>query len=766
MATYDETYDPLQTSVQDQLEPYSDSSQQLATPTTPAMTAPTGYPVSLPAAAPAQPTSHWYDLPSGKEPLTLKGMYSSPLSSILSGVAMSTATGREMLGQHFQQQNVEHQQDIQKQHLAFQQKAQDRQGLQQFFSHLENASKIPAGPMRQAALKTLNAHAPQFLGAEMPPEILKAYQNASDEEVQALNDSGAEMMEKFPEMGGKGVGKLWSINPELAIKWMSEAGKLLKARGEADKAKALKDALSGAMEPSGAQPSPSMPAQPQGQPGGSQGPSLGTPGKLTPVQQQIITEAQKQGVDPAAALAFYHQESPTGAYGDGGKAAGFFQLHEPAAIDAGKALGMAPEARHTPQGNIALGVQYVGQKMKQGSGDIGEAGKFYNWGTPDWQGKGVQAYPQQIAEKYAAAKLLLGGRPVSEAVATASPEVQGQIAKLNQEITTLSGQADRIRKIPGPDADKIHDNIMKAVESRQRDVERLTKAQEPKNIDLPGQVMLSNFGTANPSQLTDTQRMALPGLVRAEEAKRKAEESGATKQDRIDIAEASNANQVIDNVNRYRDVEGNPAPVGSTRASLKAAGTYHQVEPMSDTQIDQAGNRKELIINLQELATNYGTISTGPISGRIQRFKQALGVDVKDEVTGQRLLLEKIKNDKAFDKGGKTLTANEINRVLAELPQDTDVPEVFRVKLNKALQLTTRYAQQHNAALRENGVFVPKTWDAGEPTLAQAHTPGSTTTLSEPDTGPTPTPTATAKKSSPSSKPSPKTNPLVDFLNK
>jgi hypothetical protein len=332
------------------------------------------------------------------------------------------------------------------------------------------------------------------------------------------------------------------------------------------------------------------------------------------------------------------------------------------------------------------------------------------------------------------------GEPIKGAPKEAQATLNALDKSIAQDVQWMEniGPASGVEEI-----NKMYDNRAKLLDAKLKRRESLDKKFNTNvSTDLDDYaksqagVPYNQLDPLNKAQIYN----GLAQFKREEEAKKKRSDVAIAEPSQIRVAEAANANQIIPDVNKYRDAEGNPAPVGSTRADLKASGLYHQVEPMSDTQVDQAGARKEFVTNLQELANKYGTIATGPIAGRVERFKQMFGISAKDDVTAQRLLLDKIITDKAFTVGGKALTATEFERVVAELPRDTDDPPIFRARLNKALQLATRYAQQHNQAMRENGTFVPKVWDVGEPTLAPT-TPKPQTaspSLSEPDAGPTP----------------------------
>ncbi len=304
-------------------------------------------------------------------------------------------------------------------------------------------------------------------GIQLDP-LIGDFLKKADQQDLAVAQQTTQMLSKELGLSPEDTGKLVNGTQAGAIKFFEAFARIKKFKADAEKhgveterGRLVNTLIErsvnrprGVLPPTGA-PTPSMPSS---QPEGFQGPPQRG---LTQVQQKVVAEAQRQGVDPAAALAFYQQESPTGANGDGGKAARYFQLHEPAAIDAGKVLGIHPSLRWDENGNIALGVQYVKQKLAQGGGDIGEAGKYYNWGTPTWQGKGVKDYPQQIQQKYAQAEEQLQGlpKPHMQGVDAASPQEKATIIWYDNQINEAQQHIKEMLPASGvPEIDKMLDN--------------------------------------------------------------------------------------------------------------------------------------------------------------------------------------------------------------------------------------------------------------------------------------------------------------------
>jgi len=97
-------------------------------------------------------------------------------------------------------------------------------------------------------------------------------------------------------------------------------------------------------------------------------------GSLTPIQQQIVNQANTIGLDPALALAVARQESafkPTAVSSAG--AIGLFQLMPATAAS----LGVDP---NDPSQNIQGGEKYLQQLLAQYGGDVSKALWAYNAG--------------------------------------------------------------------------------------------------------------------------------------------------------------------------------------------------------------------------------------------------------------------------------------------------------------------------------------------------------------------------------------------------
>jgi hypothetical protein len=146
----------------------------------------------------------------------------------------------------------------------------------------------------------------------------------------------------------------------------------------------------------------------------------------SPLVQRIWREAQRQGVDPALAVAVATQESylNPGAVGDHGKSLGLFQLQRAAAIDA----GIDPNRRGEMDLNIRGGVTYLKQKLQQSGGSVEQALSRYNRGTPTYKGIGDPHYVEHVMRHYQGPPGESGRLPgVATAAREPAPREWGQL---------------------------------------------------------------------------------------------------------------------------------------------------------------------------------------------------------------------------------------------------------------------------------------------------------------------------------------------------
>src|SRR5262249_14055722 len=168
-----------------------------------------------------------------------------------------------------------------------------------------------------------------------------------------------------------------------------------------------------------------------------------------------------------------------------------------------------------------------------------------------------------------------------------------------------------------------------------------------------------------PEQELRKQQALQPGLLaQAGEAERiKALNEQATKEE-------------VDAVNRTLPPTQKIA-YGVTRADLYKSGRVGASE-IPPAALASLTDRANITRQLGDLYARFGDLPTGPIAGRLEAYKQALGIDVKDEAVAYRTLLATINNQLGHALFGGALTPGEAERLRRALPQETDPPQTFK----------------------------------------------------------------------------------------
>lgn len=190
------------------------------------------------------------------------------------------------------------------------------------------------------------------------------------------------------------------------------------------------------------------------------------PLSVSEIQQKIIAEARRQGVDPALALGIAQAESSfnPNSVGDRGKAIGLFQLQPAAASD----VGLRPEERYDVDKNIAGGIAYLRNRQRR-EGDEDRGISAYNQGigmrggqlsNPQYV-RTVRQYQQELQPVVARSspsllKRVMGAvQPSRAEAATLSdlPDLPDRPASQGQTQEALPDLPDRPAPAPGPAAE-------------------------------------------------------------------------------------------------------------------------------------------------------------------------------------------------------------------------------------------------------------------------------------------------------------------------
>ncbi len=471
------------------------------------------------------------------------------------------------------------------QQIEIQKQRQDRQGLEQWMQALQQSLAIPAGPLREAALKTISTYSPKLIGAEMPPEILGAYKKANDDEAAALKEAGDDFMKEHPNVGGQAIGRLMQTGHQAALAFLGQAGQILKTQQEAELLKqageAAKAATSLGIDLPPGQGSGPTPA-PQAQPGPSQGPPrAASEFLLTPqgkaVQQFVIHRAESLGLDPALAQGLIHTESgwdpnavsPTGVTGLG-----------QVTLATGAPYGQTAEKRTNPIASADVALRHLSDLVKQNKGNVDAALKQY--GDPN-----DTNYVQKVREN-AKQYQVLGGKPVPQSVMGAPPEYQGRIAQLNAQIAVMRQRvAGAAGMALNPHTKGILESWREDLKALQSERDSYVKAFEPKEAGDTVQAAGELAVPLTPTQRTPSQEEAVKRRAAANAADLERQKGEATLPVKKELAVEGNQSNILapDAVLKLRNTTGvGPLrPTGMSNSQLKAE---------NDAAIADTGNPK------------------------------------------------------------------------------------------------------------------------------------------------------------------------------
>ncbi len=584
MDNYDNTYDPLQTPVQSQLEPYSDSSQQLEMPATPAMAAPSGYPAPVP---PSQPTT----TPQAPGSIQTMGdlFGSSPWQRIAHVVGMTSPYTRPFVEQYAQQRQHEQALALQQQGLQLRKEEAGRQAVQQGYGLLDKAMAIEDPNLRNHYLNSLKPLLGQFTG-EKNPLIIEMLQKTDAEQqpqlLQGMKDAFKTMgIDASPEMIAMAMkdhkmrGELFAHiaqHQKLALE-QAQTEAFLNPAGKAS---------GGAQVPSGGQPGTSTPGGYLTAPPAPTGALQGQSAALAP-EEQTKRSARKQEF-----------ENTVDEVGSQMKA-------DPKVIQMVKASAAMETAGYNSQATSPKGArgtmqfmpetatQYGVQNPTDDRQAIAGAIKYYTQlgnmfpGKPELQfasynagegrvqraGNAVPNIPE--TQNYVKRGMnLLGGKPVSEAVASGPPEYTQRLTQLNTEIARDQAQLEaRAPFVSNPGLKDRYNAMEVALKAKVTERDSLMKQLEPKTIDLPGRAASELGLSPNPSQWNPVQAAAVNQRVIALEADTEQAKAKATEESRVKVSNeqglAQQQRSLLPNPELYLDENHKGLPGKTTIAGLQ-----------------------------------------------------------------------------------------------------------------------------------------------------------------------------------------------------
>lgn len=663
----------------------------------------------------------------------------------------------------------------------------ERAATQNGMRMLQNVIKMPPGAMRKYGITVWAKFMQQSTGQEIDPDVVKMLHSANDEELAAVMDLAKTVTKSDPDFNNANL-VAFANNPQFLISALAHKTARMKLQAEEKSAREGREALQKAL-------------------GGGSGESSFGPGTSTPPAYEMAPQSPAGAIqgDQSAALSPAEQQRRAarkqefeGQVDEIGKQLGA----DPHVIQMVKASGAIETTGYDPKAVSRAGAMGIMQFMPDTAQRFGVkdphddrqaivgALKYYTIlngmfpGRPDLQfaaynaGEGrVQKAGNQVpdireTQDYVRkGTALLGGRPVSPGVAAAPPEFQQKLASLNQKIEGINKARQALLGLPGKENKDMAESLNKLSDDLRKDrdgLEARYKVQGSPEYNEMAQVLYQK--PANMLSGPEAQRVM--DAVDKRKADLDEEKERRSVKYRKDVASAGNQNQVITDTENFIGPNGEKMPQGTTREQAGLKDTeyaqehpgevyWKKVKQFKGDDRDQAVARVMMLKSLDKLAKNVDSLPTGFGQSFINQMKDRFGIDAKDERTAQRLLLEKIKNDKAFLNGGKNLTKNEIDRITAELPEESDPPPVFRAKLNAAIDLAYDFHDLHMQSLEAEGYTGLKPFYMTKPAHVASLAPTGGQ-ISEPDA--TPTSSFLPKGKQPSTPPAKEPNPLAEAM--
>ena len=703
----------------------------------------------------------------------VEGNYgSTPLVQGLRGLANIFPQGRAINEANMaQEQQIFSQQQAQRAQRAQLQQA-ERQAVFQGFEIINHIDKL--GPAAQkAAFSMLGKKMAAFTGEENSP-TLDLFRQSKEEEREKLKKIYQAYFENNPTAGVRdidGFTELLLTNPKQANEFLE--GGLAREKHELQKKQneALLQVLQGTQ---GAGVEGSAPSGPVSAPQLS-GYSVGQPApRQAAFEAQVDAIGQALRADPetlkkvkasaAIETAGYDSKavSPAGARG-------VLQFMGSTA----KQYGV--EDPHNNEQAIAGAIRYYQflEKKFPGRPDLQFAA--YNAGEGRVQKVGgipnikeTQDYVQKAMARYGSPSSISVAQGANDAEAVTLGRMKSRQVELDKTINKLTPFM-----VTNPQVKGLVDQLQQERKYVQDEVRRIEDQYDKNKVDedtrIAGRTL---FGDTPWHQLDKEQKAAAIALgpeLAVQRAALKAQKTAeAEEPSKLRAAKAGNAAQAVPDHDKYRGRNGETLSAGATREDIRKKDEEWAREHPGEnywvkTQKLESEQREKLTIstvmvkNLQKLADNYGTITTGPIAGRVEKLKATYGGDVDSEAVAQRVVLSRVNNELGQARGGVALTPTEIERIKAELPQAEEHPNTFRAKLNAALELVHELHSLRLAGLEEDGYTGLKPYRVDAPRFADkpAEKTAPKATTSSPKTAPSPTET-----SPPGQK---KRNPLKDL---
>ena len=424
------------------------------------------------------------------------------------------------------------------------------------------------------------------------------------------------------------------------------------------------------------------------------------------LHQQIIAEAQRQGIPPALALSIAEVESnfTPSAIGDNGKSLGIFQLQAPAALE----VGVDPTRRMEPTENIRGGVAYAKKKLAQADGDPIQAGILYNGGgDPRYGDKLRRAYAKYATEapQGQESAVTLPQAPPPDPVYQA---LDTQQQKALQDVQELTGLQARLS--PGsPTAlrvEKLIDNARQLassleIQKKSTPYGRALDVQEKATISAYQGAVGANIAATRASQ---TEQGKIRGETEAKAQQTLAEVVGS---DKASQYYNSTTGEEVQPHTPYAQVKDGKTPEGDrivylSTARLKARDEIEALVPV----LQRMGELTRKVYGPGGIFANLAP------SGRLDAAAQGLWArytqtdpDLKELASLMTANIENIGRTLRGVRGAGT--EGDVQRQLAGMPQVQGVPDTKEIATRMYNALANAANIHYRAILRNKDYVRP-----------------------------------------------------------
>lgn len=664
---------------------------------------------------------------------------------------------REAQAVQFQKEQFE----FQKQRAAEEQQLRADQEKRQKFSSgiriLEQANKLPPGPLKDHFLKQGMA----VSGLDLGDDLLKAFQKSDDEQrgivVEALKTAATQA-----GLDAEKISQVAKYDPELAVELIGKLTEAAKARSEQDIQRSLGEIRSGTytgQSPTGQssvnQTVPTQSSSPQ-----QKTSFKGLNEEQSLIAGKIIQTAQRYGLGPEdtrALLGIAAQETRFANIDNNRKdprdGVGVFQFIPSTAkrygltvLSRDKNGNVDPaDDRLNIDKNIDAGVRlFIDNKKAKGSV---QGAIFAHNGGKDYVAnveKQLRTFVDPFLQNSSQKTVNLAGLDSQGKVAS-RPETQqvtaDKVSALETFITDLQGKRDQVAALPGNTKAQVqelkrYDDRIKEATARldrlHKESDRLQKQDESVGTQ-DFRAFVSPFlekGQTFQSLPRETQQR----LYNEYQTKQQEKAIGVAKaqqQSGAEIAASRLSPERRRNLELGAIAQGYELPIDDQEAiAFAKEKKIRPREPLEASQLKELAERTTTFNKLQQILNSLGTAKQGPIVGEIQKVFDEYGINTQgvEQRAAYRALLAEVRNRIISQLSGTAVGVQEAKRLAEELASVGDNLEVARGKIRVGLTSLADAQRVSVKALRASSRFVPQDFDLPELTfkdLSQRSSPNT-----------------------------------------